>query len=131
MSQAWALRPYAPALGTVLCALEDVPRDNGREVFFGEGEKAFRVVLFRLDTSDEASPELRAYINECPHFFIQYNFNAETFCVYEIDGQKDLMCAHHTAMFHLDDGRCYEGPCLGKRLIEVPVKLTNRQVVIG
>jgi nitrite reductase/ring-hydroxylating ferredoxin subunit len=88
-------------------------------------------VVFRLDASDEASPELRAYINECPHSFIQYNFNADTFCVYEIEGQKDLMCPHHTAMFHLGDGRCYEGPCLGKRLIDVPVKLLNRQVVIG
>jgi nitrite reductase/ring-hydroxylating ferredoxin subunit len=31
------------------------------------------------------------------------------------------MCAHHTAMFRLDDGTCYEGPCAGGRLVPVDV----------
>jgi nitrite reductase/ring-hydroxylating ferredoxin subunit len=33
------------------------------------------------------------------------------------------MCAHHTAMFHLDDGHCYDGPCKGERLVAIDIDL--------
>ncbi len=101
----WRARPNAPAAGTVLAAVAEVPTDNGLERVFGEGPRAFRVVLFRV------ADGVRAYVNECPHVHIPYHFSQDVFCVYEIEGRRDLMCAHHTAMFRLDDGHCYDGPC--------------------
>jgi nitrite reductase/ring-hydroxylating ferredoxin subunit len=74
---------------------------------------------------------VRAYVNECPHVHIPYNFAEDVFCVYEIDGRRDLMCAHHTAMFHLDDGRCYDGPCRGERLHAVDVTADDGTVRIA
>jgi nitrite reductase/ring-hydroxylating ferredoxin subunit len=82
---------------------------------FGEGPRAFRVVLFKVEAG------VRADVNECPHVHIPYHFSSDVFCVYEIEGRRDLMCAHHTAMFHLDDGHCYDGPCKGERLLAVDV----------
>jgi nitrite reductase/ring-hydroxylating ferredoxin subunit len=117
MSGAWRDRPNAPAPGTALCAAADVPSDNGLERTFGAGDRAFRVVLFRVDDG------VRAYVNECPHVNIPFQFSADVFCVYEIEGRRDLMCAHHTAMFHLDDGHCYDGPCKGERLVAVDVEV--------
>lgn len=111
----WHTRPNAPAPGTPLCAAGEVPLDNGREFVFGAGSQAFRLVLFRSERG------VRAYVNECPHFHVPYNFDKDVFCVYDIDGRRDLMCAHHTAMFHLDDGHCYEGPCAGATLAAVPL----------
>jgi nitrite reductase/ring-hydroxylating ferredoxin subunit len=118
MSPSWRDRPNAPASGTPLCTLDEVPGDNGLERVFGAGDRAFRVVLFKVG---DGAGGLRAYVNECPHVNIPYEFSADVFCVYEIEGRRDLMCAHHTAMFHLDDGRCYDGPCKGERLIAVDV----------
>jgi nitrite reductase/ring-hydroxylating ferredoxin subunit len=129
MSTVWSSRPNAPAPGTVLAQLDQIPADNGLECRFGEGEKAFLVVLFKVVV--DGQPIVKGYVNECPHFFIPYNFTPDVFCVYKIDGHKDLMCAHHTAMFHLADGFCYEGPCAGKRLSEVPVTVEDGRVLVG
>jgi nitrite reductase/ring-hydroxylating ferredoxin subunit len=119
MSVSWRDRPNAPAIGTPLCGVDEVPHDNGLERVFGGGARAFRVVLFKV--ADTGGSGVRAYVNECPHADIPFHFSADVFCVYEIEGRRDLMCAHHTAMFHLDDGRCYDGPCKGERLIEVDI----------
>lgn len=117
MSDDWRARPNAPAAGTSLAALDEVPDDNGLERVFGAGPQAFRVVLFRVGGG------VRAYLNECPHVHIPYQFAADVFCLYDVDGRRDLMCAHHTAMFNLDDGLCYSGPCRGERLVAVDVAL--------
>jgi len=121
MSGSWRDRPHAPATGTALCGVDEVPDDNGLERVFGAGARAFRVVLFRVADGDGSG--IRAYVNECPHVQIPYHFSADVFCVYDIEGRRDLMCAHHAAMFHLDDGQCYDGPCKGERLIEVDIAL--------
>jgi nitrite reductase/ring-hydroxylating ferredoxin subunit len=125
VSAGWRDRPNAPAAGTVLAAAADVPRDNGLERVFGEGPAAFRVVLFQADAG------LRAYVNECPHADIPFHFSPDVFCVYEIDGRRDLMCAHHTALFHLDDGRCHDGPCRGERLIPVDISIDDGLVRVA
>jgi nitrite reductase/ring-hydroxylating ferredoxin subunit len=121
----WRARPNAPAAGTALAAIDEVPTDNGLERVFGDGPRAFRVVLFRVGDG------VRAYVNECPHVRIPYHFAQDVFCVHEIDGRRDLMCAHHTAMFHLDDGRCYDGPCRGERLHAVDVVVDGGTVVVA
>jgi nitrite reductase/ring-hydroxylating ferredoxin subunit len=121
----WRARPNAPAAGTALAAVDEVPSDNGLERVFGEGPRAFRVVLFRVDDG------VRAYVNECPHVHIPYHFSQDVFCVYEIEGRRDLMCAHHTAMFHLDDGHCYDGPCKGERLEPVDVVVDGDTVRVA
>lgn len=121
----WRDRPNAPACGTTLARVEDIPADNGLERVFGDGPSRFRVVLFRTGGG------VRAYVNECPHFHVPFNFREGEFCVYDFDGQRDLMCAHHTAMFHLDDGACYEGPCMGGRLEAVDVEDRDGVLRIG
>ena len=121
----WRARPNAPAAGTALAAVDEVPSDNGLERVFGEGPRAFRVVLFRVDDG------VRAYVNECPHVHIPFSFADQVFCVYEIEGRRDLMCAHHTAMFHLDDGHCYDGPCKGERLEPVDVVVEGDTVRVA
>jgi nitrite reductase/ring-hydroxylating ferredoxin subunit len=122
----WRTRANAPQPGTLLARVDELPADNnGLEVSFGTGEFAFRVVLFRVGDA------VRAYVNECPHFQIPFNFQPDVFCVYDIDGRRDLMCAHHTAMFHLDDGACYDGPCAGDHLCRVEVVVAGDEIRIA
>jgi nitrite reductase/ring-hydroxylating ferredoxin subunit len=121
----WADRPNAPAPGTALCALAEVPDDNGLERVFGEGPRAFRVVVFRVPDG------VRAYVNECPHVHVPFSFSDDVFCVYDVEGRRDLMCAHHAAMFHLDDGVCWDGPCAGERLVPVDVDVVEGRVRVA
>ncbi|HYF59940.1 MAG TPA: Rieske (2Fe-2S) protein [Burkholderiaceae bacterium] len=111
----WRERPNAPAPGTALAALDEVPADNGLERVFGEGPGAFRLVLFRMPDG------VRAYVDECPHARIPLGFSPGVYCVIEADGRRDLLCPHHSAMFALDDGACWDGPCRGDRLQRIEV----------
>jgi nitrite reductase/ring-hydroxylating ferredoxin subunit len=62
---------------------------------------------------------------------IPFSFADQVFCVYEIEGRRDLMCPHHAAMFHLDDGECWDGPCTGERLVPVDVEVADGRVRIA
>jgi len=114
----WRTLPFAPQPGTRLCAAADVVEGEGKEIVFGEGKDAFKVVMFRL------GEKLVAYHNCCPHYSIPLNFEPNRFYVF--DGE--LMCAHHTAMFRLEDGECFDGPCLGARLTAIETKIHEGQI---
>ncbi|MBN3785923.1 Rieske 2Fe-2S domain-containing protein [Burkholderia sp. Ac-20353] len=114
-----------------LCALDDVP-DGGAlcvagavhdtvpaDADAGTPDSADVVVLRRCD-------EAWAYRNVCPHFSIPLNYEPGTFWTYDAQW---LMCAHHSAMFRFEDGRCVDGPCEGAGLTAVPVRIVGRQVV--
>jgi nitrite reductase/ring-hydroxylating ferredoxin subunit len=120
----WRQRPHAPAAGTRLCGIDEIPADDGREIVFGSDPHAFRLVLFRVEDG------VRGYVNECPHQSVRLDFG-DVFCVYDVDGRRDLMCPHHSALFHLDDGVCHEGPCVGARLIAVDVVVERGVAMIG
>ena len=111
----WRALPFAPLAGTRLCPAAEVS-ERGREVVFGEGKDAFRIVLFRL------GQRVLAYHNCCPHFSLPLNYEPHLFHV--LDGGV-LMCAHHTAMFHLEDGKCFDGPCMGGRLTPIGLSLNG------
>lgn len=107
--------PDLPAPGTALCRLDEIADDNGLERRFGD---TLRLVLFRVPTVPGG---VRCVENVCPHAGIPMQFQDDVFCVLEIDGRRELLCAHHSALFHLDDGLCHDGPCVGDRLAVVPV----------
>lgn len=106
----WRALPFAPEYGTRLCRVQEVHEGRGTEIAFGEGKDAFRIVLFRL------GERVLAYHNCCPHFSLPLNYEPGLFHIYEGDV---LMCAHHTAMFRLVDGECFDGPCSGAHLTRI------------
>jgi len=110
----WRALPHAPAGGTRLCAADDVSEGLGKEIVFGEGKDAFRIVLFRV------GERVLAYHNCCPHFSLPLNYEPDLFHL--LDGGI-LMCAHHTAMFRIEDGACIDGPCTGASLTPIALRL--------
>ncbi|MBB2927436.1 nitrite reductase/ring-hydroxylating ferredoxin subunit [Paraburkholderia silvatlantica] len=42
-----------------------------------------------------------------------------------------IMCAHHSALFRFEDGRCIEGPCAGAKLDAVAVWLDAQSNVVA
>ena len=117
----WRTWPFAPAPGTVLCNLADIPDKGAKEVVFGTDYDSFRVVLLR------AGGGVHAYRNRCAHVHIPLNYEPDVFHVY--DGNV-LMCAHHGAMYRVADGFCFDGPCEGASLSSVPVAVRGDAVVI-
>ena len=118
----WRTLPCAPLAGTRLCAVDDVPESGGREIKFGEGKDAFSILLLRRGES------VRAYRNCCPHHSLPLNFEPGVFHTFDSDV---LMCAHHTAMFRIDDGYCFDGPCLGASLDAVPITRDGDVLKVG
>jgi nitrite reductase/ring-hydroxylating ferredoxin subunit len=114
--EAWRGLPYAPRPGDRLCAEADVPADGGREVVQGEGEYAFRIVLLRWNGG------IRAYRNRCAHVHIPLNYEPGTFHVLE---GGVLMCAHHGAMYRIETGDCFDGPCERSSLTAIPVAVRD------
>jgi nitrite reductase/ring-hydroxylating ferredoxin subunit len=112
----WKALPFAPRPGTYLCTLEDVPDGAGIERVFGEGSDPFRVLLLRRGSN------VWAYRNLCPHFSIPLNYEPQKFVTF--DGEV-LMCAHHTAFFRFDDGRCFDGPCEGAHLQPIDIEVMD------
>ena len=118
----WRTLPCAPAPGTRLCAAADVPDGQGKEIVFGEGKDAFRVVVLRL------GERLFAFHNCCAHFSIPLNYEPDRFHVF--DGDL-LMCAHHTAIYRIVDGVCIDGPCVGATLTAIPVTQSTGEIEIA
>ena len=99
-------------------------RDNGAclvEHELPDGSKRGVILLRR-------GAEVWAYVNRCPHFSLQLDFEPGEFATY--DG-RILMCAHHSAMFRFEDGFCVEGPCAGHRLDPVEVRIADDKVELS
>lgn len=118
----WRGLPFAPAEGTVLCKLDDLPQQGGREVVLGEGDYCFRVLLIRT------AGGIRAFRNRCPHVHIPLNYEPDEFHILDDDV---LMCAHHGAMFHIATGECFDGPCERSSLTAIPVIVQGNRVIVG
>ena len=111
----WRDPSSAPALGTALGPLSEVPDNGAKEYVFGKGREPFRMVVVRR--GEGAS----GYINICPHHQIPMN---------KADGRPftadDLLwCGLHYFQSRFEDGFCVDGPCKGNTL--TPVTVVGRE----
>jgi len=61
-----------------------------------------------------------AYLNRCPHWFIDLDLGDERFYAEDVDR---IYCKNHGALFRANDGVCDWGPCLGKALLRFELEL--------
>jgi nitrite reductase/ring-hydroxylating ferredoxin subunit len=118
----WHERPFAPAAGSVLCRLEDIPDGEGRGFEFGQGARVFRMFVVRR------GGEAWGYLNVCPHFQLPVNVREHEFVN---TGKTRIMCMNHCALFRFEDGHCVDGPCEGDRLNPVPIAVVAGDVRVG
>jgi nitrite reductase/ring-hydroxylating ferredoxin subunit len=55
----------------------------------------------------------RAYANECRHRALPLDLGASSPMS---DDGRYLLCHQHGALYRVDDGYCFAGPCAGERL---------------
>ena len=118
----WTTHEQAPALGTPLCPLAEVPDGEGREFTFGVEPFPFRIFLVRRES------EVWGYVNSCPHNRTPLNFHPDKFVTYD---KTHILCSTHFALFEYDDGFCIAGPCAGQALESVPVELQEGMIWIA
>jgi nitrite reductase/ring-hydroxylating ferredoxin subunit len=98
----------------VICALAELPDGGCRGFTVGDGDWPLRGVILR------AGDSVRAYLNWCPHAGHPLNLRPHGFL--SPDGAL-LLCASHGALFEKDQGLCIAGPCAGKSLKPVPLRI--------
>lgn len=107
--------------GTRLCRLADLVEGSPRGFELGAGTDRFDVFVLRR------GEVVLAYRNECPHAGSPLDLMPDQFL--SADG-RHLQCHTHGALFQIEDGMCVAGPCLGRKLMPVAVKVENGELVI-
>ncbi|MBF8272400.1 MAG: hypothetical protein HW380_1505 [Magnetococcales bacterium] len=114
----------APIPGMVLCHLDEIPQDAGKEFIFGEGKKPFRMFVLKY------RGEVRAYVNSCTHFQgVPLNPNNIGNFLDKNDASL-IYCGVHGSRFDIETGACVSGDCDGVGLESVPVTIVGDQVVM-
>mmetsp|Transcript_59052 Transcript_59052/g.128201 ORF Transcript_59052/g.128201 Transcript_59052/m.128201 type:complete len:220 (-) Transcript_59052:210-869(-) len=89
------------------------------EVPSADGSKVRELEIFLVGCyKAERKPEVRAFENHCPHAGGPLNLLPDAF--FSPD-KEHLLCTRHGARFEPESGLCVHGPCIGRRLNELPV----------
>jgi nitrite reductase/ring-hydroxylating ferredoxin subunit len=81
--------------------------------------KGHQVILVR------AGETVHGYVNRCPHIGVPLDWG-DGRC---LRAENELQCAMHGALFAADTGFCYAGPCSGRSLQRVAVRVHDGMVV--
>ena len=105
----------------LLCRVEEMPERAARGFRFGSGTDLRAVLLVRQDGA------LYGYINSCPHLGTPLDFLPDRFLDRE---GRHLLCSTHGARFRVSDGFCIEGPCEGKSLEPIGLRVERGTILM-
>ncbi len=124
-----SLASESPASGStsvdsarLLCRLDELPPGRCREFRLGEGDWPLRGFVL------QTARGIRAYVNRCPHLDYPLNYLPDEFLTY--DGSL-VQCTMHGAVFEKDSGLCVGGPCLGRSLHVLPIRIEAGCVLLA
>lgn len=81
-----------------------------------EGQSRGFIVAGRKVLAVRRDGRVRVYLNRCPHRGLALEWRADDF----LDASGSLIrCAHHGALFLIEDGECVTGPCAGQALQKI------------
>lgn len=103
-------------------ALDEIEDPGCREFSIGDGEWPFKGFVVRR------GDDVFAYQNFCAHLGHPLNWMPDRFLTKDL---KAVMCASHGALYEIDTGLCFAGPCLGKELIKVELAVRDGIVYVS
>lgn len=106
-----------PAAWQALPAVASL-QDGGEGVRFDLKHGAMSLPAFAVKYDGKAY----AYLNQCAHIAMEMDWQPGQF--FDFD-QRFIMCATHAALYEPSTGLCIGGPCIGKRLKPVALRLDN------
>jgi nitrite reductase/ring-hydroxylating ferredoxin subunit len=106
----------------VICRLDDIEVSGARGFAIGSGTWPLRGFVVR------ANDEVRGFINHCPHAGHPLNLRPHRFLTAD---SSLILCASHGALFEKATGLCVAGPCAGRYLRAVPLKVESGFVMLA
>ena len=103
----------------LLCRVDELP-DGGSRGLLREGFED-RLCVVRQ------GEEVFAWLNDCPHEHRPMEYRQDQFL--SGDGGH-IVCYAHSAQFDIETGYCFAGPCEGQRLVPVPARVVDGDVLI-
>ena len=115
------IRPKSIDVEKVICRLDDIEPAGCRGFAIGGGDWPVRGFVVRINN------EVRGYINNCPHAGHPLNLEPHRFLTPD---SALILCSSHGALFEKLTGYCVVGPCAGRSLRSVPLKVENGFVML-
>jgi nitrite reductase/ring-hydroxylating ferredoxin subunit len=106
----------------VICRLADLNESSARGFAIGSGNWPLRGLVVRVRS------EVRGYVNHCPHVGHPLNLRPHTFLTPDA---SLILCSSHGALFEKLTGYCVAGPCMGRSLRPVPLKIASGIVMLA
>lgn len=100
----------------IIADVSDIASHGGLGLEFGH----FRMLVQRFED------QIVAFENRCPHAGTPLDLFEDRFT--DIRGEK-LLCRTHGALFDPVGGRCIKGPCKGKYLRRIAIKIENGHII--
>jgi nitrite reductase/ring-hydroxylating ferredoxin subunit len=104
-----------------LCRLDEMPQHGARGFRFGSGTDLRAVLVVQQDGA------LYGYVNSCPHQGTPLDFLPGRF--FDRD-ERHLLCGTHGARFRVSDGYCIDGPCEGKSLERIGLRVERGEILL-
>jgi len=105
--------------GIFLCRTEEIPDGTARAFSFGSGTDKEDIFVYRSGAT------LLGFRNECPHQGTPLNFLPDRF----LDRTSTrFLCTTHGAQFRIADGFCLSGPCEGKSLKPIRLRVADGEI---
>ena len=107
---------------SLLCRLDEIAEPGSRGFRIGSGGETRAIFVVR------AGGRVVAYENSCPHLGSPLDWVPDRFLDLE---KRHILCATHGALFRISDGHCLAGPCVGKNLKPVPIRIDRGSIYLG
>lgn len=103
-------------------ALSAIDDPGCREFSIGDGDWPFRGFVVRQ------GDRIFAYQNFCAHVGHPLNWSPNRFLTKD---NQAIICASHGAMYEIENGVCFAGPCKGKSLRPVDIDVRDGVVYVS
>lgn len=101
-------------LERVICRVDDIAEAGARSFTIGGGDWPLRGFVVRVGAT------VRGYLNRCPHAGHPLNLQPHRFLS---PGGALILCSSHGALFEKLTGYCVAGPCAGRSLRSIALKI--------
>ncbi|HYE00859.1 MAG TPA: Rieske (2Fe-2S) protein [Alphaproteobacteria bacterium] len=107
--------------GYRVCAFDDLEDGQARGFSIAATPSGAGLIVVRR------GDRVYGYANECPHAFTPLDWVPNQFLSRD---RTRLQCATHGAQFEIESGLCVLGPCKGRSLKAVPLRVEDGAVLM-
>lgn len=108
-------------LERVICALHELTDPGAKGFTLGGGDWPLKGFVVRRGDC------VRAYVNFCPHAGFSLNWAPDEFLAPDA---PLILCRMHGALFEMETGYCVAGPCAGRALRALAVRVQRGYVML-